>query len=194
MKYVKTFSIFENERVNEAVLTPTQALNTATKTMLKTEVDKLDDAKKEALKADLAKLALKLKLKTVGDLQDVKKVGEALVKAGLIKESFAFDADDINEGLFSGIKNWWNRAKATVYKWMIGVGASSTLGGILTMAISNEFMPDPETLRYMEVADPNAGVIIGGVAACIGLLTLILGLKGDGSLGDVASGAAAGRR
>lgn len=190
MKYVKSFSIFENA----AVMTADKSLSTEAKNMLKSEVAKLSADKKEALKSDLVNLALKLKLKSVDELQDVKKVGDALIKAGLIKESFAFDADDINEGLFSGVKNWWKRAKDTVYKWMIGIGASSTIGGILTMGISAEFMPDTETLRYMEVADPNAGVIIGGIAACIGAVALIVGLKGNGTLADVASGAAAGRR
>jgi hypothetical protein len=194
MKYVKSFSIFESETVNEAVATPAKVLPKETGAKIKAEVDKLDPAKKEQLKSELIQLALKLKLKTVDELQDVTKVGDALLKAGLVKESFEFSADDINEGIVSGLKNWWKRAKDTVYKWMVKMGVTGLIGGIVTTAIAAEFMPNPDIYTYSQTVDPNTGVIVGLTAAAIGLVSLCVGLKGTGELGAAASGAAAGRR
>jgi len=194
MKYVKTFSIFESEKVNEAVATATKVLPKETAEKIKAEVDKLDAAKKGQVKAELINLALKLKLKTVDELQDVDKVGAALVKAGLVKESFEFTSEDINEGVLSGMKAWWKRSKDTVYKWMARFGVSGIAGGILTTAISAEFMPNPDIYSYSHTVDPNMGVIIGLTAAGIGLVALCVGLKGTGELGEAGAGAAAGRR
>jgi hypothetical protein len=191
MKYVKSFSIFESQAVNEAATA--NVLSAEGKKKLKEAVDKLPAEKKEQLKMELATLATKLKLK-VEDLNDTKKVGDALVKAGLVKENFEFEGNDLNEGIFSGIKSWWSKAKMTVAKWMTGLGVSGLVGGIISTAIGGEMMGSTDHLYHSQTVDPNAAVVIGLTAAAIGMVSLLVGLKTSGQLGDVASGAAAGRR
>lgn len=191
MKYVKPFALFESEAVNEAATM--NVLSPEGKKKLKEAVDKLPAEKKEQLKMEMATLAAKLKLK-VEDLKDTKKVGDALVKAGLVKENFEFEGEDLNEGIFSGIKSWWSKAKMTVGKWMTGLGVSSMAGGIITTAIGGEMMGNTDYLAYSQTVDPNAAVVIGLTAAAIGLISTVIGLKATGNLGDVAKGAAAGRK
>ena len=145
----------------------------------------------------MGKLASKLDL-TVNDLTDHNKVAMALLNAGMVVENFSYDGDmeelmeNINEGMFDGLKAWWDKAKMKVYKWMVKLGVGGVAGGIITAAIGGGMMPEP---NYSGPAvTPNAAVIAGGTALAIGMVSLILGLKGTGDLADVASAAAAAKR
>ena len=200
MAYVKTFKIFEAEAISEAEGFNIKGVKPEFKKLITSEVKKLSDAEKEKLASELGTLASKLDL-TVDDLDDHNKVAMALLNAGMIVENFSFDGDvdelieDLNEGVADAMnkfKSWWEKTKEKVYKWMIKLGVGSTAGGILTAAISSGYMPEPN--YGGPPITPNAAVIAGGIAAAIGLVTLLLGLKGTGELSDIANSAAAGRK
>jgi len=190
MTYVKTFEIFESEAMNEAEGFNIKGVKPEFKKMITSEVKKLSDEDKKKLASEMETLAAKLNL-SVNDLKDHNKVAMALLNAGMITENFSFDGDvdqlteDLNEGLgeaMKRLKGWWEKTKNTVYKWMIKLGIGSVAGGILTTAIGAGFMPDP---NYSGAPlTPNAAVIAGGVAVAIGLVAILLGLKGT----DAASG------
>lgn len=196
MAYVKTFAIFESEAVNEAEGFNIKGVKPEFKKMITSEVKKLSDEDKEKLASDMGTLAAKLNL-SVADLEDHNKVAMALLNAGMITENFSYDGDvdqlteDLNEGLgeaMNKFKAWWEKTKMKVYKWMVKLGVGSAAGGILTAAIGAGFMPEP---NYSGApVTPNAAVIAGGVAAAIGVVSLILGLKGTGDLAEVAKSAA----
>jgi hypothetical protein len=199
MTYVKPFSIFESEAVNEAEGFNIKGVKPEFKKMITSEVKKLSDEDKKKLASEVGTLAAKLNL-SVNDLEDHNKVAMALLKAGMIAENFSFDGDvdqlteELNEGLgeaMNKFKGWWEKTKNTVYKWMMKFGVGSVAVGILTSAISAGFMPDP---NYSGVpVTPNAAVIAGGVAAAIGIVSLLLGLKGTGNLAEIAKAASNAR-
>jgi len=200
MTYVKTFAIFESEAMNEAEGFNIKGVKPEFKKMITSEVKKLSNEDKKKLASEMGTLAAKLNL-SVNDLEDHNKVAMALLNAGMITENFSFDGDvdqlteDLNEGLgeaMNKFKGWWEKTKNTVYKWMIKLGAGSVAGGILTTAIGAGFMPDP---NYSGApVTPNAAVIAGGVAAAIGIVTLLLGLKGTGDLAEVAKAASGAKK
>jgi hypothetical protein len=200
MAYVKTFKIFEAEAINEAEGFNIKGVKPEFKKMITTEVKKLSDEDKKKLASDMGSIAAKLNL-TVADLEDHNKVAMALLNAGMITENFTFEEDedqlleDLNEGLGEAMdkfKAWWEKTKMKVYKWMVKLGVGSLASGILTVAIAAGSMPEPNYSG--PPVTPNAVVIAGGVAAAIGLVSLILGLKQTGDLADVAKAAAASRR
>jgi len=200
MTYVKTFAIFESEAINEAEGFNIKGVKPEFKKMITSEVKKLSDEDKKKLASEMGTLAAKLNL-SVNDLEDHNKVAMALLNAGMITENFSFDGDvdqlteDLNEGLgeaMNKFKGWWEKTKKNVYKWMIKLGAGSVAGGILTTAIGAGFMPEP---NYSGApVTPNAAVIAGGVAAAIGIVTLLLGLKGTGDLAEVAKAASSAKK
>jgi hypothetical protein len=199
MAYVKTFRIFEAEAINEAEGFNIKGVKPEFKKMITAEVKKLSDEDKKKLASDMGSLAAKLNL-TVADLEDHNKVAMALLNAGMITENFSFSGDedqlieDLNEGLGEAMdkfKAWWEKTKMKVYKWMVKLGVGSAAGGILTAAIGAGFMPEPNYSG--PPVTPNAAVIAGGVAAAVGVVSLILGLKGTGDLAEVAKAASNAR-
>lgn len=203
MTYVKTFAIFESEysKIDEAASTAGEfnikGLKPEFKKTVTDKVKSLSDAEKTKLAEEMGKLASKLDL-TVDDLADHNKVAMALLNAGMVVENFSYDGDveelmeSINEGMFDGLKAWWDKAKMKVSKWMVRLGVGGLAGGILTAAIGAGFMPEPNYSG--PPVTPNAAVIAGGTAAAIGLVSFILGLKGTGDLAEIAKAAAASKR
>lgn len=199
MKYVKSFSIFESELNENVKVSPEKVLNKEAKEVVKSEIEKLSDKDKETLKNDLIKLADKLKITRIEDLQDVKKVGDALLAAGMVKESFDLDFNlEVNEGnltdFFTKAKNWWDKVKSGVYKVLQGFGLTSLSAGIITAAIGTSYMPNVDYLPHNVTVEPNLAIILGGTAAVIGLVSLLVGLKGSGDLKNVGSAAGGARR
>jgi hypothetical protein len=191
MTYVKTFAVFESETetgfeaVNEAMTKAIKA-NPELKTKLEDEIKKLSPEDMEALKADMVKLGAKLKL-SANELKNPEVVAKALLDAGMVKESFSYDGDidNLNEGL----KDWWEKSKMKVSKWMTKLGLGGLVSGLVSMAYGSTLMPNVDYLAHDATVTPNAWIIAGGTAMAISLITVILGMKGQGILGDVAAGA-----
>jgi hypothetical protein len=76
---------------------------------------------------------------------------------------------------------------------MSKAGFGGLLGSMATVAYGASLMPDTTYLASNVTVTPNAWVIAGGAAMAISLLTMMLGLKGTGDLGAVASAAASAR-
>jgi hypothetical protein len=203
MAYVKTFAIFESEytKIDEAAEVAGQfnikGVKPELKKIVTDKIKSLSAEEKTKMAEEMGKLASKLEL-TVDDLADHNKVAMALLNAGMVVENFSYDGDmeelmeNINEGVFDGLKAWWDKAKMKVSKWAVRIGAGSLVGGLITACIGAGYMPEPNYSG--DPVTPNAAVIAGGAAFAIGLATLVLGLKGTGDLADVAKAAAASRR
>jgi hypothetical protein len=191
MTYVKTFAIFESETesgfesVNEAMSKAIKA-NPELKTKLEDEIKKMSPEDMDALKADVTKLGAKLKL-SANDMKNPEIVAKALLDAGMVKESFSYDGDIDN--LNEGVKEWWEKSKMKVSKWMTKLGIGGLVSGLVSMAYGSTLMPNVDYMPHNATVTPNAWIIAGGTAMAISLIVTILGMKGQGILGDVASGA-----
>lgn len=164
MKYIKTF---ENYKVNES------SEMTDVKQKVEQEVKKLSEEDKNKAREELIKLASKLGL-TPEDMTDATKVEAALSK----KESdLKLESMLVNEGL----REWWEKSKKSVYQWFTGLGLTGIIGGITSACIGGNLLSQVTTAADFSGAsvDPNTAVIVGGVAAAISFIAMIVGLKGQ---------------
>jgi hypothetical protein len=170
MKYIKTF---ENYKVNESSdMTDVQL---KVKQKIELEVKKLSEEDKNMAREELTKLASKLGL-SPEDMTDATKVQAALSK----KESdLKLESMLVNEGL----REWWEKSKKGVYQWFTGLGLTGIIGGITSACIGGNLLSVATTAADYSGAsvDPNTAAIVGGVAAAISALAMIIGLKGQGS-------------
>jgi hypothetical protein len=196
MAYLKSFEIFESElndvqegEINEAATAI--KINPELKQMLTSKVKALTPEDKEKLKSQLLDFGKTFKL-SAEMMKNPEAVAKALLDAGMVKENFSYDGDvdDINEGL----KDWWEKSKNKVYKFMAKSGFGGILGSMATVAYGAALMPDTTYLASNVTVTPNAWVIAGGAAMAISLLTMLVGLKGTGDLDAVASAAASVKR
>lgn len=174
MKYLKTFEGFSiNENEGTSVV----------ETEVSKEIESLSQEDKEKVKSELLDIADRLGLNPE-ELADKEKVAAALEKESdlSIKESL------VNEGL----SDWWKRTKRKVYGWLAGLGATGTLGGIITAGIGAEMQSAAHNIADYtgQTVEPNQLAIIGLTATAIGVAALITGLVGSGQAG--AAGSAAG--
>ena len=166
MKYIKTF---ENYKVNES------SEMTDVRQKVEQEVKKLSEEDKNKAREELIKLASKLGL-TPEDMTDATKVEAALSK----KESdLKLESMLVNEGL----RQWWEKSKKSVYQWFTGLGLTGIVGGITKICVAANVVSAATTAADYSGAtlDPNTAVIVGGVAAAISALVMIIGLKGQGT-------------
>ena len=195
LKYVKTFESFSSadtenvESIFEAAVSP--AIKKMDKKTVEEVKAKIEGMDQEKLKAELLAFGKKIGL-AAEDLTDPQKVADAMIKKGMLKESNSIEFDtEINEGKIS---DWYKNSKKWVMEMIAKAGAFSMLGGLITMGIGAEMMPNVEHLMHNATVTPNSWVIAGGVAMIIGLTATIVGLKGSGNLGAMGSAAASSKR
>lgn len=162
MRYLKTFEGF---KINE---------NQSSEEVVKQKIESLSPEEKEKLTSELNNLATKLGL-SAEEMTDTEKVAAALAeKQGELKESV------INEGIGQDIKEWWGRVKNSFYKWLTRIGVGGVILSIASAAIGAEMQSQATNLAdYVPDAtvNPNAAVVIGGVAFVISTAALILGMQ-----------------
>lgn len=179
MKYLKTFegfSINENEGAS------------AVEAEVAKKIEELSPEEQEKLKGELVEFADRLGLDP-SELADKEKVESALQAQGDI----TLESLGVNEG----ISEWWGRVKSKISALLTGLGLTGIVGGIITTAIGSSFQETATTLadyRPDAIVEPNQAVIIGGIAAAVGVASLITGLSMSGDLGSAGSAAGGARR
>lgn len=179
MKYLKTFESFS---INENEGTSAVEAEVAKK------IEELSPEEQENLKGELVEFADKLGLDP-SELADKEKVEAALQAQGDI----TLESLGVNEG----ISEWWGRVKSKISAWLTGLGITGTIGGIITAAVGAEMQSTATTLadyRPDAIVEPNQAVIIGGIAAAVGVASLITGLAMSKDLGSAGSAAGGARR
>jgi hypothetical protein len=99
-----------------------------------------------------------------------------MTKKGLIAESADFEGDELNEGMLSNLKTWFQKTKSKISEYLIKIGAGGALGGIITMGIGAGQLPDMTYQPSNVYSDPNQLLTAGAIAAVVGLAALLTGL------------------